>query len=99
MELPLGATFSNYRNAVPGNTTITSNTTELIELIASYENQVLQPSGASVVLFQVQVNATTQVCTSLVTSAQEWHHDDRVLAAGSVQQICMLTASASASCG
>ena len=62
MELPLGATFTQLKNAQLGNTTVGSNSTELIELVAAYEDQVLLPSGASIVLLQVVVNATTQVC-------------------------------------
>ena len=62
MELPVGANFTQLRNVLLGGISNTFNGSEVIELVAAYEDQVLQPHLGNVVQFQVVVNATTQAC-------------------------------------
>ena len=66
MVLPLGATLTELVNAIRGNKTATSNTTQTIELVANHVDQVLQPHGANFVEFGTHVNASTQVSAAAV---------------------------------
>ena len=63
--LPLGATLTQIVNAVRGNKSASSNTTQTISLTANHVDQTLEPRGANYIEFGTHVNASTQVQPTL----------------------------------
>ena len=60
VQLPNGASFTQLTNALRGNRSNSGNNTQVIELIAAYEDQILEPNAGSSVRFAAYVNATSQ---------------------------------------